>query len=79
MWLITHGDRWNVPRKHRVVGPLPNGFKWLRNGGGPINTYRSRDDPPSWDDEIPSAMETTFPSSLTHILRAYIPFIFHGF
>ena len=35
--------------KDRVVGPLPNGrTSWLINGGDPITTCKSWDDPPSW-------------------------------
>ena len=44
-WLITMVSK---SPKDRVVGPLPNGLTpWLTNGGDPITTYKSWEDPPS--------------------------------
>ena len=60
-----HGDRC-CPPKDRVVGPLPNSYSWLINGGDPITTYIHWDDPPS-DAPPPQKKNTHIPGNSANV------------
>ena len=51
------------PRKHRVVGPVPNGlYKWLINEGRPNHLSKSWDNPPSILDDWPKIQKVSGPN-----------------